>query len=71
MAIDGGGLPLADYVEGLVHLGGCPAVRVENCEITGSTKNGLALDRCGGRVERNEHQPGAATPASAPSNRLA
>lgn len=53
VAIDGGGLPLADYVEGLVHLGGCPAVRIANCEITASTRSGLALDRCGGRVEGN------------------
>ncbi len=53
LVVDGGGLPLADYVEGLIHLSGCATVQIENCEISASAKCGLALDRCGGRVERN------------------
>jgi len=53
LAFDGGGLALADYTEGLVHLAGCPSVTIDTCSFSGSAKSGLALDRCGGRVERN------------------
>ncbi|MCB1497922.1 MAG: TIGR03808 family TAT-translocated repetitive protein [Bauldia sp.] len=53
LVIDGAGLPLADYVEGVVHLVDCGTVRVRDCDVTASAKNGLALDRCGGRVEAN------------------
>ena len=44
--------PLADYAPALVHLAECADVSITNCRITGSAKIGLALDRCGGRIER-------------------
>jgi uncharacterized secreted repeat protein (TIGR03808 family) len=53
ITFEGGGRALADYVRGLVHLANCQNVLISNCEITGSTKSGLALDRCGGRVAQN------------------
>lgn len=53
LVIDGNGLSLADYVEAPVHLSGCASVTIENCTIAGSSKFGIAIDRCGGRVERN------------------
>ena len=52
LVIDGGGRPLADYTPGIVHLAECARITIGNCEITGSAKIGLALDRCGGHVER-------------------
>jgi uncharacterized secreted repeat protein (TIGR03808 family) len=53
IAFDGGDQPLADYVPGLVHLAGSKTVLIAHCEIAGSSKSGLALDRCGGRVVQN------------------
>ncbi|MCB1489799.1 MAG: TIGR03808 family TAT-translocated repetitive protein [Bauldia sp.] len=53
LVIDGAGKPLADYVEGLVHLVECGTVQIRNCDVTGGARNGLALDRCGGHVEAN------------------
>ncbi len=52
LTIDGAGQPLADYVAGLVHLAECANVAIENCLITGSAGNGLALDRSAGRITR-------------------
>ncbi|MBZ0228828.1 MAG: TIGR03808 family TAT-translocated repetitive protein [Bauldia sp.] len=51
LVLDGGGLPLADYVPGLVHLASTRRVAIGNCEIRGSAKAGLALDRTAGHVE--------------------
>ena len=50
LTIDGAGQPMADYVPGLVHLAECNGVAIENCVITGSAGNGLALDRSAGRI---------------------
>ncbi len=52
LTIDGAGQPFADYVAGLVHLAECNGVAIEDCVITGSSGNGLALDRSAGRVTR-------------------
>ena len=52
LVIDGGDRPLAEYVPALVHIAECANVSITNCLITGSAKIGLALDRCGGRIER-------------------
>ena len=52
LVIEGGDRPLADYVPALVHIAECANVSITNCLITGSSKIGLALDRCGGRIER-------------------
>ncbi len=53
LIIDGANRHLADYAPGLIHLAEVKTVIVDECEILGSSKNGLALDRCGGRVERS------------------
>ncbi|MEO8669432.1 MAG: TIGR03808 family TAT-translocated repetitive protein [Bauldia sp.] len=50
LVLDGDGKALADYVPGLVHIVGSPNVTISACEIVGSGKSGLALDRCAGRI---------------------
>ncbi len=52
LTIDGAGLPMAEYAAGLVHLAECNGVAIEDCVITGSAGNGLALDRSAGRIGR-------------------
>ena len=53
LVIDGANRWLADGIEGLVHLTGVGDVTIENCEILGSAKSALNLERCGGRIEKN------------------
>ncbi|MGJ7040390.1 putative secreted repeat protein (TIGR03808 family) [Shinella sp. BE166] len=53
LVIDGANRWLDDTVEGLVHLSNVAQVTIENCEIQGSSKTALSLQRCGGRIERN------------------
>jgi uncharacterized secreted repeat protein (TIGR03808 family) len=53
LVIDGGNRWLDDTVQGLVNLRDVSNVTVENCEIQGSSKSALSLERCGGRIERN------------------
>ena len=53
LVIEGTGGRLEDYVAGLIHLADCPNVTIENCEIVGSPASGIALDRCGGRIDRS------------------
>lgn len=53
LVIDGGNRWLDDTVQGLLHLGGARDVRIDNCEIKGSAKSALYLERCGGRIDRN------------------
>jgi uncharacterized secreted repeat protein (TIGR03808 family) len=53
LVIDGREKPLADYVPGLVYLAQSQAITIERCEIRGSSKAGIALDRSTGRIERN------------------
>jgi uncharacterized secreted repeat protein (TIGR03808 family) len=50
LIIDGAGRPLDDYVPGLVHLAESRGVSIENVTVIGSSRSGLALDRCAGRV---------------------
>lgn len=38
---------------GLVQLTGVDDLQIDNCEIRGSSKHGLRLERCGGRIERS------------------
>jgi uncharacterized secreted repeat protein (TIGR03808 family) len=53
LVIEGSGGRLEDYVAGLIHLADCPNVTIENCEVVGSSASGIALDRCGGRIDRS------------------
>ncbi len=52
LTFDGAGKTMDEYVPGLVHLASTKNVVVEDCIIEGSSRSGLALDRCGGRVTR-------------------
>ncbi len=38
---------------GLVQLTGVDDLQIDNCDIRGSSKHGLRLERCGGRIERS------------------
>ncbi|WP_422376926.1 TIGR03808 family TAT-translocated repetitive protein [Roseibium sp.] len=51
ITFDGANRSIGDFTEGLLHFIGCRNVTLDNCEITGSTKMGLLMDRCSGRVE--------------------
>jgi len=53
LVIDGANRWLDDTVQGLVHLSNAATVTIENCEIRGSSKTAVYLERSGGRVERN------------------
>jgi len=53
LVIDGSNRLLADYASGLVHFVDVKKVSITNCEISGSSANGLSLERCGGRIERS------------------
>ena len=52
LIFDGRGQTLADYVPGLVYLAQSQGVAIDQCEIRGSSKAGIALDRSAGRIER-------------------
>ncbi|WP_454848554.1 TIGR03808 family TAT-translocated repetitive protein [Rhizobium binxianense] len=53
IVIDGANRWLADYAGGLLQFTGVGEVLIDNCEITGSRKHALQLERCGGRIERS------------------
>lgn len=52
VVLDGGNRWLADYAGGLLQFTGVDEVLIDNCEIAGSRKHALQLERCGGRIER-------------------
>jgi len=51
VTFDGANRSIGDFTEGLLHFIGCRNVTLDNCEIAGSSKMGLLMDRCSGRVE--------------------
>ncbi|MEO9530136.1 TIGR03808 family TAT-translocated repetitive protein [Roseibium sp.] len=51
ITFDGANRSIGDFTEGLLHFIGVGNVVLDNCEITGSSKMGLLMDRCSGRVE--------------------
>ncbi|MDD9910799.1 MAG: TIGR03808 family TAT-translocated repetitive protein [Ahrensia sp.] len=53
VTLDGANRPFADDFAGLLHLRGCPRIRVDQCELIGSMGTGISLEVCGGRVERS------------------
>ena len=53
LVIDGANRWLDDSVQGLVHLSNVAHVTIENCEIQGSSKSAVSLERSGGRIEKN------------------
>ncbi|OWW02700.1 Tat protein [Rhizobium sp. R72] len=53
IAIDGQNRWLGDYAGALLQFTGVDEVMIDNCEIGGSRKHALQLERCGGRIERS------------------
>ena len=53
LVIDGANRWLGDQTQGLVDLRNVPRVVIDNCDIVGSSKSAIAMERCGGRIERN------------------
>lgn len=53
LVLDGGNRWLADYAGGLLQFTGVDEVLIDNCQIAGSRKHALQLERCGGRIERS------------------
>ena len=51
LTFDGANRSIGDFTEGLLHFIGSRDIVLDNCEITGSAKMGLLMDRCSGRVE--------------------
>lgn len=54
LVIDGANRWLGDTAQGLVDARGVAAFVLDNCRVIGSSKNGLALERVSGRIERSE-----------------
>jgi len=50
LVIDGNGQSVPDYVSGLVNLAGCGDIQITRCTVTGSPKDGISVERCGGRI---------------------
>ena len=53
LTIDGGDRSLGPDAPALVQLSGVRTLSIDACEITGSQKTGIHLERCGGRIERS------------------
>ncbi len=51
LSIDGANHWLADYAQGLIDIRRARKIAIDNCEIIGSGKNAIALERVGGRIE--------------------
>ncbi|ARP66599.1 Tat protein [Mesorhizobium sp. WSM1497] len=54
LVFDGSNRAMGDYTQGLLDLRRVAHLAIDNCEITGSGKNGLALEHAIGRIERCE-----------------
>ncbi|WP_370868993.1 TIGR03808 family TAT-translocated repetitive protein [Ectorhizobium quercum] len=53
LSIDGANGWLADDAPALVHLRAVKNVSIDNCDIAGSRRSGVQMERCGGRIERS------------------
>lgn len=53
LVFDGVNSWMGDYAQGLLDLRGIAHLVVDNCQVTGSARNGIALERVSGRVERS------------------
>lgn len=53
LTFDGANRSIGDFTEGLLHFVGVSSLAIDNCDIAGSSKMGLVLDRCSGRVENS------------------
>ncbi|RWM38805.1 TIGR03808 family TAT-translocated repetitive protein [Mesorhizobium sp.] len=54
LVFDGSNRWLADYAQGLLDLRRVAHLAVDNCQVTGSGKNGLALEHVAGRIGRSD-----------------
>jgi uncharacterized secreted repeat protein (TIGR03808 family) len=54
IVFDGANRWLRDDVQGLLDFRRARHVAIDNCQVVGSGKNGIALERAGGRIERTE-----------------
>jgi uncharacterized secreted repeat protein (TIGR03808 family) len=54
LVFDGSNRWMADYAQGLLDLRRVAHLMIDNCQVTGSGKNGLALEHASGRVERSD-----------------
>lgn len=54
IVFDGANRWLRDDVQGLLDFRRARHVAIDNCQVIGSGKNGIALERVGGRIERTE-----------------
>ncbi|PBB43987.1 TIGR03808 family TAT-translocated repetitive protein [Mesorhizobium sp. WSM3866] len=52
LVLDGSNRWLADYTQGLLDLRRVAHLAIDNCQVTGSGKNGLALEHVSGRIGR-------------------
>lgn len=52
LVIDGANSWLGDQTQAIVDLRNVSHLAIDDCEIVGSSKNGVALERAGGRIER-------------------
>ncbi|WP_353621046.1 TIGR03808 family TAT-translocated repetitive protein [Labrenzia sp. R4_2] len=59
ITFDGANRSIGDFTDGLLHFIGVRNLAIDECEVAGSTKSGLLLDRCSGRIE-NSRISGAA-----------
>lgn len=54
LVFDGANRWLGDHAQGLLDLRRIRNLAIDNCQVVGSGKNGLALERVSGRIERSE-----------------
>lgn len=54
LVFDGANRWMADYAQGLLDLRRVAHLAIDNCQVTGSGKNGLALEHVTGRIERSD-----------------
>lgn len=52
LVLNGGGRGLGNHSPSLVHMRDVGEVIIENCEIVGSAKSAIQMERCGGRIDR-------------------
>lgn len=52
LVIDGANRWIGDHAQAIVDCRSVRALSIDNCEIIGSSKNGIALEKVGGKIER-------------------
>ncbi len=53
VVLDGANRALGEHVDGLLQVRGAKYIVIDNCDVRGSSKHGLALEASGGRIERS------------------